>query len=68
MSNELDPVESESAVRRMINEEIDTSISDAVSSVRFGDVLASRGITVVAISEDGVLTRYFPDGTTAPLG
>lgn len=51
----------------VFNAELDASISQAARSVSFGEVLAARGVTTVALDEKGVLTRYHPDGTVSPL-
>ncbi|WP_460683523.1 hypothetical protein [Modestobacter lapidis] len=36
-------------------------------ALRFGEVLAGRCVTTVALDARGRLTRYRPDGTTSPL-
>ena len=51
--------------RTVFNAELDTSISEAARKISFGEVLAARGVTTVALDDDGVLTRYAPDGTTS---
>ena len=51
----------------VFNAELDTAISEAAAGVSFGAVLAARGIATVALDDDGVLTRYEPDGTATPL-
>ena len=53
--------------RVVLNAELEASISEAARSIRFGEVLAARGVTTVALDEHGRLTRYHPDGTTSPL-
>ena len=53
--------------RTVFNAELDASISQAARNISFGEVLAARGVTTVALDEKGVLTRYHPDGTTSPL-
>ena len=51
----------------VFNAELDTAISEAAAGVSFGAVLAARGVATVALDDDGVLTRYEPDGTATPL-
>jgi hypothetical protein len=51
----------------VFNAELDASISQAARGISFGEVLAARGVTTVALNEKGVLTRYHPDGTISPL-
>ena len=67
LSGELDERDLNPEERVVFNAELDTSISEAARTVRFGEVLAGRGVTTVALDEDGRLTRYHPDGTTSPL-
>lgn len=51
----------------VFNAELDASISEAARTISFGEVLAARGVTTVALDDKGVLTRYHPDGTSEPL-
>lgn len=53
--------------RVVFNVELDTSISEAACTISFGEVLAGRGVTTVALDKHGQLTRYHSDGTTSPL-
>lgn len=53
--------------RQVFNAELDASISTAGRNISFGAALAARGVTTVALDENGVLTRYEPDGTTSPV-
>ncbi|MCW2571909.1 MAG: hypothetical protein JWO88_1967 [Frankiales bacterium] len=53
--------------RTVFNAELNAAISEAARAVSFGEVLATRGVTTVALDESGVLTRYHPDGTTSVL-
>lgn len=53
--------------RVVFNAEVDAAISETVRAVRFGQVLAARGVTTVALDDEGRLTRYHPDGTTSLL-
>ena len=53
--------------RAVFNAEVDAAVSEATRRISFGEVLAARGVTTVALDDSGVLTRYHPDGTTSPL-
>ena len=53
--------------RVVLNAEVDATISETVRTVRFGEVLAARGVTTVALDDEGRITRYHPDGTTSLL-
>ena len=67
IAGELELRELSGDERAVVNAEIDASVSEAVRSVRYGEVLAGRGLTTVALNEDGVLTQYNPDGSTETL-
>ncbi len=53
--------------REVVNAEIDAAVSGAARTISFGEVLAARGVTTVALDDNGVLTRYHPDGSTTAL-
>ena len=55
------------AERSVVNAEIDAAISGAASEISFGEVLAARGVTTVALDEAGHLVRHHPDGTSSTL-
>lgn len=59
--------------RVVVNAELDAAITASAERVDLADVLARRGITTVALDDDGALVQYSPDGTSvvldpAPLG
>lgn len=64
LSGALDLADLTGEERAVFNAELDASISEAARRISFGEVLASRGVTTVALDDDGVLTRYHPDGST----
>lgn len=68
MSESVDPHTARAQESIVTNGELDRSISGAVRAVSFGAVLLARGVTVVALDEDGRLTRHHPDASTTPLG
>lgn len=49
------------------NAEIDVAIWEQVQRVSFGSVLASEGVTTVALDETGALLCYHPDGSVSAL-
>jgi hypothetical protein len=53
--------------RDELNAELETCVSDRARTIRFGAVLAARGVTTVALDECGRLVRYRPDGITSAL-
>ena len=67
LAGELDERNLTAEEQVVFNAELDTSISEAARTIRFGEVLAARGVTTVALDEHGRLMRYHPDGTTSPL-
>ncbi len=42
-------------------------VSRSAALPGFGEVLAARGVTTVALDDDGVLTRHHPNGSTERL-
>lgn len=67
LAGELPERELTGEERTVLDAEIDAAVSEAARGMSFGEVLAARGVTTVALDDDGVLTRYFPDGATSPL-
>ena len=50
------------------NAELDVAIADAASSTSFGAQLAARGVTTVALDDEGRLVEHRPDGSTHLVG
>ena len=51
----------------VFNAEISTAIEESLARTDYGDVLADRGITMVALDDAGDLVEYWPDGTIAVI-
>ncbi|MEY8016326.1 TA system antitoxin ParD family protein [Mycobacterium servetii] len=49
----------------VFNAEISAAIEESLSTVHYGDWLAVRGITTVALNDDGEIVEYRPDGTSS---
>ncbi|BBZ33631.1 TA system antitoxin ParD family protein [Mycolicibacterium confluentis] len=49
----------------VFNAEISAAIEESLSTTNYGDTLSARGITTVALNDDGEIVEYRPDGTTA---
>jgi hypothetical protein len=47
--------------------EVESQLEERLRTTNLGDVLAARGVTTVALNEQGELTEYRPDGTSAPV-
>lgn len=52
----------------VFNAEISAAIEESLARANYGDVLAARGITMVAMNDDGQMVEYWPDGTSAVIG
>jgi hypothetical protein len=52
----------------VFNAEISAAIEEKLARSDYGAALAARGITTVAIDEEGRLIEYHPDGTSVALG
>jgi len=49
----------------VFNAEISAAIEESLAAAHYGDALAARGITTVALNDDGEIVEYRPDGTTS---
>ena len=53
--------------RVIVDAELDAAITATARSTSFGAVLATRGVTTVALDENGALVEYRPDGSSTVL-
>jgi hypothetical protein len=51
----------------VFNAEITAAIDESLGRTDYGATLAARGITTVALNDDGDLIQYRPDGTSSVL-
>jgi hypothetical protein len=51
----------------VFNAEISAAIEEGLARTNYGDVLAARGITTVALNEAGDIVEHRPDGTSVVL-
>jgi hypothetical protein len=51
----------------VFNAEISAGIEESLSRTDYGRVLAARGITTVALNDDGDIVEHRPDGTSVVL-
>ncbi|ELB89635.1 hypothetical protein Rwratislav_28553 [Rhodococcus wratislaviensis IFP 2016] len=51
----------------VFNAEINAAIEEQLATTDYGAALAAQGITTVALSEDGQIIEYRPDGTRTVL-
>jgi len=51
----------------VFNAEISAAIEESLARTKYGDVLAARGITMVALDDEGQIVEYWPDGTSAVI-
>ena len=52
----------------VFNAEVSAAIEESLARTDYGAVLASRGITTVAVDEDGQIVEHRPDGTESVVG
>lgn len=52
----------------VFNAEISAAIQERLVRADYGAVLAARGVTTVALDEDGEIVQYTPDGSSVRLG
>jgi hypothetical protein len=51
----------------VFNAEITAAVQEKLSASNYGKVLAGRGITTVALNDDGDIVEHRPDGTSVVL-
>jgi hypothetical protein len=51
----------------VFNAEIAAGIEESLGRTDYGRVLAARGVTTVALNDDGDLVEHHPDGTSVVL-
>ncbi|MDG4669357.1 hypothetical protein [Mycobacterium sp. 236(2023)] len=51
----------------VFNAEIAVAIEESLATADYGATLAARGITTVALDDNGDIVQYRPDGSTAAL-
>jgi ParD-like antitoxin of type II bacterial toxin-antitoxin system len=51
----------------VFNAEISAAIEESLARTNYGDALAARGITTVALNEAGDIVEHRPDGTSVVL-
>lgn len=51
----------------VFNAEVSAAIEESLARTDYGDVLAGRGITTVALNEAGDIVEHRPDGTEVVL-
>ena len=52
----------------VFNAEISAAIEESLARTNYGDALAAHGITLVALSDDGEIVEYWPDGSSSVMG
>jgi hypothetical protein len=51
----------------VFNAEVSAAIQESLADANYGQVLAGRGITTVALNEDGQIVEHRPDGSSEVL-
>ncbi|WP_374025859.1 hypothetical protein [Mycobacterium sp. HNNTM2301] len=51
----------------VFNAEIAAAVEESLANTHYGKTLAARGITTVAVNDNGDIVQYRPDGSTALL-
>lgn len=67
LAGQLDPTTLSTEEAAIFNDEIATAIKENLASTNYGNELAARGITTVALDPDGHIIERHPDGTTTVL-
>jgi hypothetical protein len=62
---DLDELSTEEGV--VFNAEISAAIQESLAHTDYGQALSARGITMVALNDDGEIVEYWPDGTSSVM-
>ena len=62
---DLDDLNADEAV--VFNAEITAGIEESLAGANYGDVLAARGVTTVALNDEGEIVQYRPDGSSSVM-
>src|SRR6476619_3382949 len=58
----------QTASRHRVEAAMAGAIEESLAGTNYGDVLSARGITLVALNDDGELIEYWPDGSSSVMG
>src|ERR1700738_508359 len=61
LTGDLDPNDLSIEEGGVFNAEISAAIEESLARTKYGDVLAARGITMVAMNDEGQIVEYWPD-------
>lgn len=64
LSGQLDTGELTAEEGMVFNAEISAAIEENLAHTNYGDILADRGITTVALDDEGRIVEYRPDGSS----
>ena len=64
LAGELDVTELSEEEGVVFNAEISAAIQESLADDDYGQALAARGITTVALNEDGQIVEHRPDGSS----
>lgn len=51
----------------VFNAEVSAAVEENLARTNYGDILAARGITTVALDDDGRIVEHRPDGTSVVM-
>jgi hypothetical protein len=67
LTGELELAELSAEEGAVFNAEISAAIQESLAGADYGQVLTGRGITTVALNEDGQIVEHRPDGSSVVL-
>ncbi len=68
MAGDLDLTDLDIDEEVVFNAEITAAIEERLARADYGDVLAARGLTLVALDDDGHIVEYRPGGGSTVIG
>jgi hypothetical protein len=67
LAGELELAELSVEEGAVFNAEISAAIQESLADANYGQALAGRGVTTVAVNEDGQIVEHRPDGSSIVL-
>ncbi len=68
MAGDLDLADLDADEEVVFNAEITAAIEESLTRANYGDVLSDRGLTLVALDDEGEIVEYRSDGGSSVIG
>lgn len=68
MAGTLDLADLDTDEEVVFNAELTAAVEERLADANYGATLSARGLTLVALNDDGELVEYRPDGGSSVIG